>query len=119
MDAVLNALSQSRLVGPLGFLALAVTYLSAALASATGRLKVAFSVGGVIFFGLAVASLVYGPEQKVDVGFVVGYLGVGIGLVTLGIAAFSSANRLGWILLIVGLLLAAVAGALVHRAGFF
>ncbi len=119
MDAILNALSQSRLIGPLGFLALAGTYLSAALASAPGRMKPTFSVAGIIFFGLAVASLVYGTVRSVDVGLVLGYVGVGIALVTIGVAAISASRRIGGAMLIIGLLLVAVAAVLVHRAGLF
>ncbi len=119
MDTILNALSQSRLIGPLGFLALAITYLSASIASAPGRMKAAFSVGGVIFFGLAVASLVYGTVKAIDVGLVLGYVGVGIGLVTLAVATLSNSPRAGGAMLVVGLLLVAVAALLVHRAGLF
>ena len=119
MTAILNALSQSRLVTPLGFLALAAAFLSAALASAAARLKASFSVAAVIFFGLAVASFVYGPVKTIDAGVVLGYTGLGAAAVTLGIGAMSGSPRLGWVLIIVGLALAAIAGLLVHRAGLF
>lgn len=119
MDTILNALSQSRLIGPLGFLALAITYLSASIASAPGRMKPAFSIAGIIFFGLAVASLVYGTVRALDVGLVLGYVGVGIALVTLAIAAISNSPKVGAAMLIVGLVLVVVAALLVHRAGLF
>ena len=119
MTSILNALSQSRLVAPLGFLALATAYLSAALAGAAGRSKAAFSIAAVVFFGLAVASFVYGPVKTMDVGLVLGYLGVGIALITLGTGASSGSPRLGWVLIIIGLALAGIAGLLVHQAGLF
>lgn len=115
MDTLVNFLNQP--IGDvLAFLGIALTYFFTALFDNVRKDKWPFYVAATVFVILAFLALTRGTTKAVDAGLVLGYLGIGTGLIC---TAWSNRSHKAayWTIFAIGSVFEIIGLILIHHAG--